>query len=271
MIVYNKEKMKALQNISYDDLYIITDFDGTITKGSNNSTWASIFKNEKVSDEFIQECTKIYNYYHKYEFGNEISIEEKCKIMEEWYKNNIKTLEKFSITKEIIQNSADTTKYLPFRDGAKEFLKDMYERSIPVIIISAGVGDIIEQALINEKSNYENIYIYSNFLKYENEKIVGTKSKELIHPLNKNEIIMSDDLKAKISDRKNILLFGNNLYDIKMANNEKNVFKIGFLDENIEEKIEEYKAFYDIVCTDNSSYFDLKKTLWGHLPKTGTF
>lgn len=145
----------------------------------------------------------------------------------------------------------------------------MYEKSIPVIIISAGVGDIIEQALINEESNYENIYIYSNFLKYQNEKIVETKSKELIHPLNKNEIIMSDDLKAKISNIKNILLFGNNLYDIKMANNEKNVFKIGFLDENIEEKIEEYKAFYDIVCTDNSSYFDLKKTLWGHLPKTG--
>ena len=153
----------------------------------------------------------------------------------------------------------------------KTLLKDMYEKSIPVIIISAGVGDIIEQALINEKSNYENIYIYSNFLKYENEKIVGTKSKELIHPLNKSEIIMSDDLKAKISNIKNILLFGNNLYDIKMTNNEKNVFKIGFLDENIEEKIEEYKAFYDIVCTDNSSYFDLKKTLWGHLPKTGTF
>ncbi|HCC04421.1 MAG TPA: hypothetical protein DEP51_06195, partial [Clostridiales bacterium] len=35
------------------------------------------------------------------------------------------------------------------------------------------------------------------------------------------------------------------------------IFKIGFLDENIEEKIEDYKAFYDIVCTDNSSYFDL--------------
>lgn len=261
MIIYNKDKIKQLKNILNNDFYILTDFDGTITKGSNNSTWASIFKNEKVSDEFVQECTKIYNYYHKYELNNAISIEEKNKIMEEWYKNNIKTLEKFSITKETIQNSADTTKYLPFKDGAKEFLKDMYEKSIPVIIISAGVGDIIEQALINEKSNYENISIYSNFLKYENEKIVGTRNQELIHPLNKNEIIMSEDLKAKISNRKNILLFGNNLYDIKMTNNEKNVFKIGFLDEDIEVKLEAYKAFYDIVCTDNSSYFDLIEIL----------
>ena len=74
-----------------------------------------------------------------------------------------------------------------------------------------------------------------------------------------------------ISNRKNILLFGNNLHDIKMANNENDIFKIGFLDENIEEKIEAYKALYDIVCTHNSSYFDLKKTFWGHLPKTGIF
>ena len=88
MIIYNKEKIKQLKKILNNDFYILTDFDGTITKGSNNSTWASIFKNEKVSDEFVQECTKIYNYYHKYELNNEIAIEEKSKIMEEWYKNN---------------------------------------------------------------------------------------------------------------------------------------------------------------------------------------
>ena len=64
MIVYNKDKIEQLKNILNNDFYILTDFDGTITKGSNNSTWASIFKNEKVSHEFIQECTKIYNYYH---------------------------------------------------------------------------------------------------------------------------------------------------------------------------------------------------------------
>lgn len=47
MIIYNKDKIKQLKNILNNDFYILTDFDGTITKGSNNSTWASIFKNEK--------------------------------------------------------------------------------------------------------------------------------------------------------------------------------------------------------------------------------
>ena len=261
MIVYNKEKMEALQNISYDDLYIITDFDGTITKDANSSTWASIFKNSNVSDEFKQECVKIYEYYHEYELNNSISIKEKTKIMEEWYKNNIKTLEKFSITKDIIQNSADTAKYLQFRDGAKEFLKEMYEKGVPVIIVSAGVGDIIRQALINENCNYDNIYIYSNFLKFENNKIVGTKDKMLIHPLNKHKIIISDDVRAITENKKNILLFGNNLNDIKIPYNKKNIFKIGFLDEYIEERIKDHKSIYDIVCTKGASYFDLNNIL----------
>ena len=46
-----------------------------------------------------------------------------------------------------------------------------------------------------------------------------------------------------------------------MANSENNIFRVGFLDENIEERIEEYKAFYDIVCTEDSSFFDLKELL----------
>lgn len=43
MIVIDKNKIKELSNISADDLYILTDFDGTITKNSSDSSWASIF------------------------------------------------------------------------------------------------------------------------------------------------------------------------------------------------------------------------------------
>ena len=258
MILYNKEKIKQLQNIQYKDIYILTDFDGTLTQGADNSSWASIFKNPNVSDEFVQECLKTFNYYHKFEIDNDISTKEKNELMKKWYQQNIKILKQFNITRDIIFESA---KYLSFRYGAKDFLKDMYENRIPVVIISAGVGDIIEQVLINEKSNYDNIYIYSNFFKYENNKIIGTRDNNFIHPLNKNEIIISNDLKSIILNRKNILLLGNNLYDSGMANSENNIFRVGFLDENIEERIEEYKAFYDIVCTGNSSFFDLKEIL----------
>lgn len=43
MILIN-DRIKELFNVSTNDLYILTDFDGTITKDSSDSSWASIFK-----------------------------------------------------------------------------------------------------------------------------------------------------------------------------------------------------------------------------------
>ena len=59
MIIYNKDKIKQLKNILNNDFYILTDFDGTITKGSNNSTWASILKMKKDSIVLINQITTI--------------------------------------------------------------------------------------------------------------------------------------------------------------------------------------------------------------------
>ena len=68
--------------------------------------------------------------------------------MSEWYNKNIETLKKFGITEQTINYSANNENIMYFRDGAKEFLKEMNDRGIPIIVISAGVGNIIQQFLI---------------------------------------------------------------------------------------------------------------------------
>jgi len=62
-----------------------------------------------------------------------------------------------------------------------------------------------------------------------------------------------------IKDRKNIILFGDTISDIKMAREEdrENALKIGFLEQNVEENKIYYEASFDVVCTDNTSYNDL--------------
>lgn len=259
MIIVNSKKLEQLNSISYDDFYILTDFDGTITKDTCDSSWASIFKNPKVTKEFIDECVRIFNYYHKYEIDTNLSLEEKMSIMTEWYRKNIETLIQFGITEEIINYAANNEHIMAFRDGAIDFLKAMYERNVPIIVISAGVGNIIEQFLIKNNCNYSNIFICSNFLEYENGIIVGVRDNNLIHPLNKNEVYLPSDIQEKIKDRKSIILLGNSISDIDMADGEKkNVFKVGFLDEKIEERLELFKENYDMVCTENTSYSEIK-------------
>ena len=138
--------------------------------------------------------------------------------MNEWYRKNIETLAKFEITEEIINYAANNESVMSFRNGAIEFLKAMHDKNIPIIIISAGVGNIIEQFLIRYNCNYPNIYICSNFLEYENGIIKGVRNNNLTHPLNKNEVYLPQNIKSKITDRNNILLLGNSVLDINMVN-----------------------------------------------------
>lgn len=92
MILVNNEKLNNLNSISVNDLYILTDFDGTITKDNSDSSWASIFKNPKVTKEFIDECIRIFSHYHKFEIDESLSIEEKMPIMSEWYRKKYRNI-----------------------------------------------------------------------------------------------------------------------------------------------------------------------------------
>lgn len=259
MIVANKEKLNQLNFISTNDLYILTDFDGTITKDSSNSSWASIFKNPKVSKEFVNECIKIFKHYHKFEIDETLSIDEKMPIINEWYKKNIETLINFGITEEIINYASNNKNIMDFRDGAIKFLEAMNDKNIPIIVISAGVGNIIEQFLIKNNCNYPNIYIYSNFLEYENGIVKNVRDNKLIHPLNKNEVFLYDIIKNKILGRNNILLLGNSILDINMSGSNRNVYKLGFLDEQTDHRLQSFKEKYDIVCTNNTGYDEIRK------------
>jgi len=65
------------------------------------------------------------------------------------------------------------------------------------------------------------------------------------------------DIKRKIKSRNNILLLGNNIEDINMANRNKTTYKLGFLDEKIDERLEDFKNNFDIICTNNTSYKEI--------------
>ena len=106
----------------------MTDFDGTITKDNSGILWASIFKNPKVTKEFIDKCVKIFNYYHKYEVDSSLWLEEKMLMMIEWYRKNIETLIQFGITEEIMNYAANNEHVMEFRRGTIEFLKIMYKK-----------------------------------------------------------------------------------------------------------------------------------------------
>ena len=256
-MIYIKDGVfEKLKEWKKDSIYILTDFDRTLTKGSSKSSWQILSKDNFI-DEYEIERKALYDYYRPFEINEKIDETEKSKLMEEWWSKHISLLIKYKMGEKLINDALEKDDIMSFRDGAKEYLKTMYEYKIPIIIISAGIGNFIEKFLIKNNCYYDNIHIISNFIEFKDGVAVGIKG-NFIHSLNKHEITLNKNVQQAIKDRENIILLGDILSDIKMANDKiKSIIKIGFLDENIEENLKYYRDEFDIVCTHNTGYDDL--------------
>jgi len=262
MIIVKNGTLERINNWNDNSIYVLTDFDRTITVGNSESSWSILSKSNMVPKEYVQERQAFYDYYRPYEINEKIDYETKNKLMTEWWNKHIGLFVKYQLSEEVINTAAKNLRVMSFREGAKEFLENMKERNIPVIIISAGIGNFIEQFLIKNNCNFDNIYIVSNFLKFENGIAIGV-SDNVIHSLNKNEVSLPNEIKKLIKNRPNIILLGDSISDIRMAREEarKDALKIGFLEEKVEENKTYYIEQFDVVCTENTGYDELSQKL----------
>ncbi|MCL2355139.1 MAG: haloacid dehalogenase-like hydrolase [Oscillospiraceae bacterium] len=262
MIYINENIQSKIDSITYDNLYIVTDFDSTITAGNSESSWGILSKSDLVPKQYVKERQELYNYYRPFEFDSSLDFETRSNLMYEWWNKHISLFLKYQLSEEVINKAASDLRVMEFRDGAKEFLDKMSENNIPIIIISAGIGNFVEQFLVKNNCNYDNIYIVANFIRFKDGTAIGM-SNNVIHSLNKNEVSLPKEIKEKVANRKNILLLGDLVADIKMVSEEKrdHTLRIGFLEADVEEYMEQYKESFDIVCTNNTSYKELLKIL----------
>lgn len=129
------------------------------------------------------------------------------------------------------------------RDNAIQTFKTLHEQNIPVLIFSAGLGDILEIIMKQNNISYPNIKVISNYMEFDatTGKICGFKM-PLIHILNKNETVLAknNNYFMDLTHRENALLLGDNLGDSNMCAGMKksgSVLKIGFLNEKVRNKI----------------------------------
>ncbi len=249
--INNKEKIETFNK---DSFYVVADFDKTLTAGNSNSTWGVMANAGELGEEYSRRRTELYNHYRPIEIDVNLSDEEKSKFMEEWWKAHINLFYEYGLHEENIRKSL-LNGGLKYRAGAKEFLKKMNEMQIPVIIISAGIGNVIEEFFRIENDVYENVSIVSNFINFKDGIIDGLKG-NTIHALNKNIVKLDEKSKAKISNRKNILLLGDGLADLKMISETdmNKAITVGFLDEKIEENLETFNNNFDIVLSENGTF-----------------
>ena len=261
MIVFNKNVDNITKNWT-NDYYIVMDFDRTITCGDSETSWGILSKTNLLPPEYIKSRQELFSYYHPIELDYNIKVDKKNILMKEWYQKHIDLLIKYQLQESMIEKCILETNLIKLRDGVKDFFYKMNERKIPIIIMSAGIGNIIEEVLKVNNVFLDNIFIVSNFLTFTNGYASSIKS-NIIHSLNKNTINLPPEINKLIENKQNVILFGDLLDDIKMVpqDNNKQILKIGFLNENIEENKELYQKYFDIVCDKDSNYFDIMKQI----------
>ena len=153
--------------LDLNKLYIIADFDHTLTTKDSQNCWGILSKIPNISSKYIKESKENNDYYFPIEQDDKINYQTKSKIMRNWYESHVDLLVKYSL-KEAELNKISKDNSIVLREGVIEFLKFTNKYNIPVIIISAGISNIIEGTLKKHNCLFNNVYILSNIFKFKN-------------------------------------------------------------------------------------------------------
>ncbi|XP_007010498.2 PREDICTED: 7-methylguanosine phosphate-specific 5'-nucleotidase A isoform X2 [Theobroma cacao] len=271
-------KIAAIRNAGPSKLQVIADFDATLTRywinGQRGQSSHGLL--QQGNPEFDAKRQALLQYYHPLEFSPTIPLEEKTKLMEEWWGKTHGLLIEGGLTYDAIKNSVANAN-IAFRDGVVELFEFLEERDVPVLIFSAGLADIIEEVLRQKvHRSFMNIKIVSNRMLFDDSGHLVSFKGKLIHSLNKNEHALDmaaplhDQLgdndgpvtdNASVKQRTNVLLLGDHIGDLGMSDglNYENRISVGFLNDNIEKNLESYRNSFDIVYLNDTPMWGVVK------------
>ncbi|VDM61977.1 unnamed protein product [Angiostrongylus costaricensis] len=128
---------------------------------------------------------------------------------------------------------------IELRHGASGLLQLLANASIPLLLFSAGVGNVIDVFLRHQLGSIpNNVHIISNMLLFNEKGIASSCSEPLIHVFCKDSSVIPKDAQFfdNVTHRKNVLLLGDSLGDLHMdigIAHAGTVLKIGFLNNKV--------------------------------------
>ncbi|KAH0626916.1 hypothetical protein JD844_002210 [Phrynosoma platyrhinos] len=255
----NPEKVKNIISLlrkgGAGRLQVISDFDMTLTRfgfnGKRCPTSHNIIDNSRViSEEGRRKLKDLLHYYYPIEIDPYRTVEDKLPLMVEWWTKAHNLLTQQRILKSDIAEMVKESDVM-LRDGFNIFFDQLYQNRIPLFIFSAGVGDVLEEIIRQAGVFHPNVNVVSNYMDFDDSGILQGFKGPLIHIYNKNNTVLKDtEYFQQLCTRTNILLLGDSMGDLSMADgvaDVENILRVGFLNDRVEEQRGKYIESYDIV------------------------
>lgn len=262
MITISEAGNRKLNGINKDDIFVVADFDRTITTGDSKATFALFSLSGLYGSDYERERTVVHDYYRPIELDETLGYSEKYELMKEWALESYKLMLKYKVRESDIETIVKQKRFLNLRSGAVEFINMLNDLGIPLIINSAGIGNFIECILKLNGCYSDNVFISANFLEFKDDVIVDSIT-NIIHSMNKYDIRISNEFKKLIKGKKTCVLIGDQLSDLNMdhsLSNDKTI-SFGFLESNVEKNEKLFNEQYDVVLQDSESFDIIGKLL----------
>lgn len=211
--------------------------------------------------------------YHPIQTNTRMTKEEKVPYMEEWIQLVNQLLLAQGLTRGDVESAVRNCMDFRLRNGVQELFQIAHSNNIPLIIVSAGHANVIEEVICQciKKSNgelgtpWDNLLILSNSMLWSHEGRHVGFSEPHLHMFNKDLRAAPPRLQKLIEGRHSGILCGDTLGDLTMATGHSttSLLKVGFLNDKIDERIEHYcrETAYDRVILGDGTFEPLLEVL----------
>eukprot|EP00004_Rigifila_ramosa_P004146 TRINITY_DN1454_c0_g1_i2.p1 TRINITY_DN1454_c0_g1~~TRINITY_DN1454_c0_g1_i2.p1 ORF type:complete len:295 (-),score=63.58 TRINITY_DN1454_c0_g1_i2:32-790(-) len=224
----------------------------------NKSTHQVVERSGFFTEEYAVAALELFHKYHPIEVDSTLTMEEKLPSMEQWWDESHMLMLQQGLTRNKLRQICAQTD-VRFRPGTQELLKYLHFLAVPVMVLSAGLGDVIEELLRTRLKDAEDLTVVSNLIEFpEDDDAPASNFKTAIVHLFNKRMSLSDDarLVARATRRPNFIVIGDQIADAYMAEGMpyKTILRIGFLNVETPELLQQYQEVFDVVLVGDQSW-----------------
>lgn len=263
------KKILSIRAGGASKLQVLADFDYTCSHLYYNgermsSSFGALEKYSGLSNNFREATTKLRDHYYPLEVDPTIEKEEKTKLMTQWFTESSQCIIKEGITMETVRTAASASTIQP-RAEFSTLVRRLNEDDVPLLIFSAGIGQVISEVLTNSNIPMDRLKIIANEIEFGPDERATQFKPPLITTGNKSKVAMTHiEYFNSCRTRTNALLLGDNIEDVQMSacvdEQCDNVLTIGYLNDRVEDRKDLYMNRFDLVILndpDMSEIIDL--------------
>ncbi|TNN13134.1 7-methylguanosine phosphate-specific 5'-nucleotidase [Schistosoma japonicum] len=222
---------------------VICDFDHTLSKYTHNAERVPVchglfIKNSRIPEVCRLRLKELSDFYSPFETSPDMYAYEKSCLMKEFWNLAHKALVDGNVSREDI-DCCVMEGGIVLRNNVNVFVNKLNQLSIPIIIFSGGIGNVIETG-----------------------RLVGFQD-PIIHCCNKTYDVLrnTEYFETTLSKRMCILLIGDSASDANMVDDRQTfsceevvVIRIGFLNEENDEKLKLFSSLYDLILLSDETF-----------------